>query len=88
MNTIVASMLELVVLDELLKDDCKCESRTHNQGRVVCSGDVAYRLSSCLPAVNVCTNMGAATIQAMRDPARRCAHCSEYISDHWRIRSV
>lgn len=87
LNTVAGQDTELVFLEGLLNDDCKCESRTHNHGRVTCSGDVSALLSSCIPPLKVCSAMHEHVTRAMNWESP-CASCGRKTKDCWTIRPI
>ena len=95
MNPLVEEMLtaksrqdlEIAMLEELLTGDVKCESRTHNNGRAKCTGDVAYLLRTCEHALKVCTGMGSHVLYEMNWDAP-CRYCMRPCSECWTITPI
>lgn len=80
--------LELIALEEAFADDCKCESRTHDNGKITCSGPSEYRLSSCLPSINVCKSMGEHAFEILARASTLCGDCYRGIEHCWTIRPI
>ena len=76
--------LELVSIEDLLEDECKCEASYHLQG---CSGRVTHRFrAKCAPSgKNVC----AATAYSVTTARTHiCANCLERVGDCWTITPI
>lgn len=83
-DTIEATDLYAMVFSE----DCKCESPTHNGGRVSCSGNVAALLLSCQEPVKVCTNMANEARRLIFSDMTTCSECDEIVSDCWKVVAI
>lgn len=75
-------------LEDLWMDDCKCESPTHDKGRIICSHDVGYRISWCGPSANLCRAMGEHAKTLVQLKLTVCAGCSRDIAKCWTIRPI
>lgn len=80
--------LELIDLESMLDDTPKCESLTHDYGRILCSGDVAFRLSDCERPRNVCTNMGVHANALIATHSDRCGRCFGNLSECWTVHPI
>lgn len=97
MNPLVEEMLtaksrqdlEIAMLEELLTGDVKCESLTHDNGRVKCTGDVAYLLKTCRATIKVRTGMGELALYYINNPVVT-VHliCHRRISECWTITPI
>lgn len=93
MNPLVSDMLDIVAgqdtdlmfLEELLNDDCKCES-IHNLTQ--CSVKVVAKITSCtVPWTLKCANGLRYSRQFMAEGGG-CSGCHELASDCWTIRPI
>lgn len=75
-------------LEDLFEQHAKCESRTHDNGKVICSQDAAYRLHSCTPTINVCTAMGEDSLNALGTWEFACEECDRDLEECWTIRPI
>lgn len=66
-------------------DELKCQSLTHDHGRVKCSEDVAYRVVSCSPDMLVCTAMGLHALEVLEMRSCYCDECGRDAEDCWKI---
>lgn len=81
--------IDIELLEQTFEDDCKCESQTHDFGRVECSGEVTYLLDAvCTGPRKVCKAMGLKAIQYLNGNARRCGLCYRDLQDCWTIRPI
>lgn len=87
LNATVSNDVETRILEDLFEQEAKCESRTHNNGRAKCTGDVAYLLRSCESALKVCTGMGNHVLHQM-DWTAPCVYCNRITSECWTIRPI
>lgn len=78
--------ITVIDLEQLVNgDDCKCESPTHDLGRVECSGDVAYLLRDCHGRTKICTNMGLRAIHYIAEGRVIHKSCGAPIRECWTI---
>lgn len=77
---------ESLYLEDLLDDECKCESSHKNTS---CSGSVVARKHrSCGPSFNICSNSRSWNLLVISTPGKRCKKCLENVSECWSIRPV
>lgn len=97
MNPLVQDMLEtvagqdseLVFLEGLLNDDCKCGS-SHERAESTCSFDVVGRKSvKCSGlAFNICQNSWNYNAQYLTEGGWACPRCGSKLDDCWTIRPI
>lgn len=76
--------VELRFLEDLLNDDCKCES--HHK-RTKCSEEVTHRIVTCAGDWQVCVNSARDMIYRNRK-GNWCAGCKRFTEDCWEIRPI
>lgn len=82
--------LELTILEDLLNDECKCESLTHKDEGTVCSVKVTHFVSTvCGMGDKLLCQVAANTLQGHINSGRiRCAYCNHRAHNCWSIRPV
>lgn len=84
LDTVAGQDTELVFLEELLNDDCECES-PHKT--TTCSLEVTHVILTCGGEWQVCVNSARNMIER-NSHGRLCAGCREFTVDCWTIRPI
>lgn len=84
LDTVAGQDTELVFLEGLLNDDCKCEGIDHDTGP--CTVKVTHRYTCCEVSKNVCSLF--ATEAIMQRTLYVCAGCGRNAEDCWTIRPI
>lgn len=82
--------LELTILEDLLNDNCKCESQTHQDAGTVCSVEVTHRvITVCGKGDKLLCQVAAFTVQGFIESQDTvCIYCERGAEDCWSIRPV
>lgn len=73
--------LEMIVLESLLNDECKCEFKHH---WTMCSKKVTHNLIWCKGSVKICFNAYQSRVNDL-DDKMTCVDCKKHAKDCWRF---
>lgn len=86
-HQVIESVEESLYLEELLDNECKCESGTHADMGTVCSVKVTHRvLTKCHKGDKMLCRVATHTLMSwLGQNVFECAYCPKDIEDCWTI---
>ena len=81
----VHDAFEVVRLESWLDDDIKCQAEHKDAHNQVCSGDVTYVFTSCVPPKMVCSNTANHVEYVLSFARADCEYCETTVAEHWKV---